>query len=288
MEWVPLEELKALAASSSSMFEVEKTRDINYKQFKTEYAKVYNAALSKYSKRKTQSAMDSLLKGVFASLKKSWLKKNAPPIEFIAEGSSRAAFRCGGGKCLKIAKNAAGIAQNKQEVKNIGRNEKTSKYECFVKNYDYDAKTKCSLLTECCAKIKSKDFEKLFGLTCVELGVEIGQILDLCDMFKKLDLIQAEKFYKKKWLQAQKEKDTFWMQELEQKLELIDNIKKNKAPQWEILRELVRFYQDNGTKSLLHGDLEDPDNWGYAIRYGKIVPIIIDAGFSEKVYQDYY
>lgn len=40
-------------------------------------------------------------------------------MRYIDEGSSRAAYACSGGKCLKVAVNKAGIAQNKQEIKNV-------------------------------------------------------------------------------------------------------------------------------------------------------------------------
>lgn len=38
------------------------------------------------------------------------LKPLCPPIKLIGEGSSRTAFACLGGRCLKVAKTLAGIA----------------------------------------------------------------------------------------------------------------------------------------------------------------------------------
>lgn len=35
-------------------------------------------------------------------------------------------------------------------------------------------------------------------------------------------------------------------------------------------------------------DLYQTPNWGFAIRNKQIVPVILDAGFSNKVKKDYY
>jgi len=67
-------------------------------------------------------------------------------------------------------------------------------------------------------------------------------------------------------------------------------IKDDSAPQFEVLRQLVKFYADHGCNDdqCLLVDLEGIYNWGLAARGGKLVPIVIDAGFSEAVREQFY
>jgi len=51
-------------------------------------------------------------------MKDEVLKKHCPPIKLVGQGSSRTAYACLGGKCLKVAMSEIGIAQSKQEAKN--------------------------------------------------------------------------------------------------------------------------------------------------------------------------
>ena len=43
-------------------------------------------------------------------LKSEYLVGKCPPIKLVGDGSSRTAYACLGGKCLKVAKSFAGIA----------------------------------------------------------------------------------------------------------------------------------------------------------------------------------
>jgi hypothetical protein len=51
---------------------------------------------------------------------------------------------------------------------------------------------------------------------------------------------------------------------------------------------LIDFYRTHGLDELLIGDLEETENWGITIRNNKKVLIIIDAGFNEDIYQQFY
>lgn len=56
----------------------------------------------------------------------------------------------------------------------------------------------------------------------------------------------------------------------------------------EMMLSLVEFWNKNGVNELLPADLVGSNNWGYAIRHGRVAPVILDAGFSEEVMKDYY
>lgn len=60
-------------------------------------------------------------------------------------------------------------------------------------------------------------------------------------------------------------------------------------PQYEVLNSIVAFYVDHGKddKQMLLSDLSRLTNWGIAWRSGKLVPVIIDAGFSYSVAEIY-
>lgn len=53
---------------------------------------------------------------------------------------------------------------------------------------------------------------------------------------------------------------------------------------------MICFYFDHGKSddAMVLTDLENAENWGYAIRGGKLVPVIIDAGYSAEVMHHYY
>lgn len=75
------------------------------------------------------------------------------------------------------------------------------------------------------------------------------------------------------------------------RLEMALNMAKpNPHPKYQILKDLLQFYIDNGStdEELTINDLEAEANWGVAYRNGELVPVIIDAGFSDRVYQDFY
>lgn len=60
------------------------------------------------------------------------LSKHCPPIELVGKGSSRTAYACIGGKCLKVAYSDAGVAQNKHEYKTTAKGMFKKSYECFA------------------------------------------------------------------------------------------------------------------------------------------------------------
>ena len=61
-------------------------------------------------------------------------------------------------------------------------------------------------------------------------------------------------------------------------------------PLEKVISDLIKFYTKNGKsdKALVIADLNEETNWGYAIRDGFIVPVIIDVGYSSEVMNYYY
>lgn len=102
--------------------------------------------------------------------KRSWtfrhevLHKLCPPIEMVGVGSSREAYACFGGRCLKLAINDAGVDQNRQEMENTGPGIFSGDWDCFAQSYTI-SKDGCLLLTECCSKHEGeKHLASLLGV----------------------------------------------------------------------------------------------------------------------------
>ena len=51
---------------------------------------------------------------------------------------------------------------------------------------------------------------------------------------------------------------------------------------------LILFWTAEGTDELMPGDVIRDENWGFAVRNGKIAPVILDAGFSKEVAKQFY
>lgn len=277
MQLVSREQLFALA-KGRDVVEAEGT--FSFDEFVAEWSKTYAAA------KKDAKRDDDAVEWTYKDLKKGWLREHKDLFKLVGEGSSRAAFAFPGGKCLKIATNKAGLAQNAQEAKNVGYSEETAKYSCFAMNYAYDKKTRCALVTECCSKIGHRDFQQLFGMTSLSFTQTLQTMFSKKN--KSKDMKGTLKFCQNACQKAKDEDIEFLASSYERAIAMAEEIIKNKAPQWQIARDLARFYFDNGIDALIASDLIDLDNWGLAVRNGKVVPVIVDSGFSEKVYSKYY
>ncbi len=54
------------------------------------------------------------------------------------------------------------------------------------------------------------------------------------------------------------------------------------------LRSLAEFYDEHSEDELITYDLDEIENWGLTVRDGQEVLVVIDAGFSEQIYRDFY
>ena len=95
----------------------------------------------------------------------NFLRQHCPPVEYISEGSARAAYALDGGLCLKVAMSEKGIGQNRAEVENLSR---ASGFDIFPRLYDTGDED-MAILVECvspCSKsygASSKEFYHCLG-----------------------------------------------------------------------------------------------------------------------------
>ena len=69
----------------------------------------------------------------------------------------------------------------------------------------------------------------------------------------------------------------------------VKNIINNyQSPAIQAFHSLIEFYKKHGLDELLTGDLEVLDNWGITFRNNQKVLVIIDAGFNDKVKEQFY
>lgn len=62
----------------------------------------------------------------------------------------------------------------------------------------------------------------------------------------------------------------------------------NKGEAIKAIHSLIDFYRKFGLDELLLGDIESSVNWGITVRNNEKVLVIIDAGFNDEVYDQYY
>ena len=226
----------------------------------------------------------------YSEVKSKYLKKMCPPIKYAGSGSSRAAFALAGGKCLKVAINTNGIRQNKQELKNTANNS----LQCFTKIYGH-SKDIASLLTECCAKATEDDFVNLFSYDIEQVICAICLIVymhGISNAMKQLDIKSAlsalRKMCKKYDIVIYKQYvDKVFAESI---MQLISDISSIKSPQYNVMRDLIKFYQSKHwhIDELLPIDLLNEDNWGIVSRNRKLCLVILDSGFSKDIVDNFY
>ena len=219
----------------------------------------------------------------YDKVKETYLESKCPPIKFAGRGSSRAAFALAGGKCLKIATNSRGIAQNKQELVNSANQQ----FSCFTKVYA-QADDKSSLLVECCCEARGDDFMKQFGIQLFQLMQVVNLAINYRGLDAALKHLDADlNMMLKKNTVANLKNEIENTQAL---IKLLNGIKKLKAPQATVIADLLKFYENNAwdASQLLTGDLKAISNWGLAARDGQLCLVILDSGFSKSVASSHY
>lgn len=224
------------------------------------------------------------------------LSKYCPPIKFVGDGSSRAAFACIGGKCIKVAKNDAGVAQNRQEDRHTARRWWRPGYKCFAQTYDRGGGYGI-LLTECCAQMKSSaDLAKALGaedVTALRHGMYAMCTMKF-DETAAVERLMGE--YRRRSATAKaaseiagKNASHFSTSDgLRGAAEWIMSVTRRKNPATDQIRDLMRFWRKYGVDQLLPADISNCENWGFAVRNGRLEPVILDAGFSREVASKFY
>ena len=228
-------------------------------------------------------------------LKSSYLSGKCPPIKLVGTGSSRTAYACLGGKCLKVAYSLAGVAQNIQEQKYSQKKHWWSTaYSCFAQTYGSNDDHGL-LLTECCAHVEEpSQLADAFGMDDIDVLRAIVKAIcddkgyDMSSAFSNLKTMATDYRHKGKDFSlmlgyaAIAESAAKWLDQL------IHMKYSNMSPGQKSFCQLILFWKKNGKNELLPGDVINCENWGFAIRNGVIAPVILDAGFSKDVANRYY
>ena len=210
-------------------------------------------------------------------VRNGFLKEHCPPIQFVGEGSSRAAFALDGGLCLKIAKIPAGVAQNKVEARNS-----QALPDCFPKFYQ-QCNSHAAILVECVVQLKDDEIGEwklrhYLDVDVDDLSAAIGDMLDYVAQSADGSAEKGKQIFKK--IADDASFDIAWKM-------LAESILSPKNQSQKMLKALADFTIENYS-DFLPTDLENIENWGLALRNGEISLIVLDAGFSEAVAEMYY
>lgn len=211
-------------------------------------------------------------------------------IKLVGEGSSRTAFACIGGKCIKVAKVFAGVAQNKQEEKHTAQHWWKRNYDCFVRTYDHNEGYEL-LLSECCARFKNnKDFVAAFGL---KDEASLKAAIRAVAQEKNHDIGKTATDLRIKcstWRQSGNDGSDYHIDIVERAMAWLESLKtgKNQTAGGRSFMQIADFWKRHGIDELLPGDVYTYRNWGYAIRGDELMPVILDLGLSRKVADKFY
>lgn len=294
MQFVSKKTLEELARKTSTLSEAEQS--VSYDEIAKQWSNMHKHVYKSFESRHQSLIEDEILKETYNEMY-DVMKSYHPPIRYVGQGSSRCAYACDGGKCIKGVMNARGVKQNKVEVRNTYNSGNSPKYSCFAQIYGHDSDY-FTILTECCAEAKETDLQKAFHdiLHATSYGICLSQFFPLLRQLVNefecntaiaaaatndvLKTIQPVRFASERAEEA----------EHLALLKLCEVVDLPKTPVHKMLSDLLKFYIDNGRcdEALLIDDLEAFENWGLAIRDGTIVPVIIDAGYDSEVMKDYY
>ena len=288
MQLVTLDELKQLEIDSAVQ-EADQALGYDFS---------FKDVCNEYSQKKTQlksSLKDNFDKfwrrKAYDQLKHDYLRYKCPPIKLVGVGSSRTAYACLGGKCLKVAMNEAGAAQNKQEQKHTYKKHWWSTtYACFVQTYGSNPDFGL-LMSECCAKSNEDNALAIsFGMSSQTAFRAV--VKAICND-KNHDLMSASTSRKSMAEDLkQKESADIYVNAAEEGskwLQALQSARRSEmTPGQKSFVQLVKFWKKNGTEELLPGDVTNEDNWGFAIRDGKIAPVMLDVGFSRSIADAFY
>lgn len=208
-----------------------------------------------------------------------FMKLNQDCIQYVNQGSSRIVFALTDGTALKVAKSDAGFGQNKVEVANC-MNPKM-KYSIFPDFYDADKKKYLALNCEMCANTTDDEIKSL-------LGADLNNLMSIIKFIIRQNVLDKDYVGWKDYLINDKSKDPDIKEEFKQKAKVLDGLISQKTEAFKALASLVEFWRKNGLDSMLPDDLESCVNWGITVRNNQLVPVIIDAGFSQDVVDNYY
>lgn len=178
----------------------------------------------------------------------------------LGAGTSRIVFEIDNEKVLKLAKNSKGIGQNQEEIR-MGNDMYAS--NCFAEVYDYD-NTGTFLEMERARPAKESDFERLVGFP-----------FDMyCDFITRCALNYLGNRNKNPWIRVN---------------HAYDDAYNNLIDEWDsdlFIYNVFEYMQN--FQLITWGDLTRISSYGVVNRNGQEEMVIIDFGFTEDVYNNYY
>lgn len=177
----------------------------------------------------------------------------------LGAGTSRRVYQIDNEKCLKLAKNRKGIAQNIEEI-NLGNDMYAG--SCFAKVYDYDSNG-LFVEMELARRAKESDFERLVGIP-----------FDVyCDI-----IVRTAANY----LPSNNQSRNWINKSMEDSYEYVmDNI-----GDFEFISEVIDYMGNFQVKA--YGDLQRLSSYGVVRRNGQEEMVIVDFGLTEDVFNNYY
>lgn len=177
----------------------------------------------------------------------------------LGAGTSRRVYQIDNEKCLKLAKNRKGIAQNIEEI-NLGNDMYAG--SCFAKVYDYDSNG-LFVEMELARRAKESDFERLAG---VPFDV-------YCDI-----IVRTAASY----LPSNNQSRNWINKSMDDSYEYVmDNI-----DDFEFINQVIEYMANFQVKA--YGDLQRLSSYGVVRRDGQEEMVIIDFGLTEDVFNNYY
>ena len=257
-------------ASTQKPVQLSESESSAFQEFVHKATSEYQTAKRKSKPNAKFDTMD-----IFSNAMLRYMKDNVSQIKYVGQGSSRLVYAMADGTAFKLAKNSAGIAQNRQEAKVCMS--PLLKYAVFPDFYGADTKNWLALNCELCAPAAKEDFKELFMAQPHLIARLIEFMMKSFRPSSKSArqmVEQTQKFYHENAYDVRES--------------LAKRILAQSTPAEKALFSLIEFYFKNGLDELLIGDLYDIDNWGISIREGQKTLVIIDVGFNEQVWQDYY
>lgn len=296
MQEISLENLKKLLPNNQvdeSLFNSVQQEDLgNGLKFK-DVCNAYDKQLDQLEYKSGEYGTARLRPQVYNYMNTQVLNKYCPPIVLVGKGSSRAAYACIGGKCIKIAMNAAGVAQNKQEQKHTKKHWIKKQYDCFIHTYGSNGNDYGVILVECCSPCKRPNqLAEAFGMSNIDV---FKAIVAEVAKTKKYDIDAATESLKKLSDSSKHKFKYFKSAEanvIDEALKFLANMTSRDfsqmTPGEQSLTELFQFWQKNGIHELIPGDILSYQNWGFAIRNNRIAPVILDIGLSQNISTHFY
>jgi len=168
----------------------------------------------------------------------------------LGRGSSRVVYRVDNDKVLKLAKNKKGIAQNEAEI------DWADDYyfeDMLAKIFDYDRDNSYWVEMEVAYRVKSNDFQRLWGMNFKDLWVYLKNKNDENNGRRSMFHIDPE---------------------------LKEQLDSN-----EYVADVVDFMINSNSPD---GDLSKMNSWGLVHRPEGDAIVLIDFGLTNNVYQSYY